>query len=62
MELADRLISFDDQKHEVSDLSEEECKELDSVAFECCSCNHWFHQRDNATPDGDQWECKECAE
>jgi len=60
--LAERLISSDDADHEVSELSHEECLELDSIAFECQRCNLWFHQRDNATKNDPEWICKGCAE
>lgn len=59
--LAERLFGYGDANHEVGELSHEECLELDSIAFECQGCNWWFHQRDNATKDKDEWLCKECA-
>jgi len=33
---------------------------LDSMVFCCVTCNWWKRQRENATPDGAQWECQEC--
>lgn len=35
-------------------------KYLDSMVFCCVSCNWWKRQRENATPDGAEWECQEC--
>ena len=35
-------------------------KYLDSMVFCCVSCNWWHRQRENATPDGAEWECQEC--
>jgi hypothetical protein len=35
---------------------------LDSMVFCCVSCNWWKRQRENATPDGAEWECQECHE
>lgn len=45
---------------EIEALSLKEAKQLDTIVFECSVCNHWFHQRDNATPDAAEWTCKEC--
>ena len=59
--LAERLQGYGDVDHEVAELSQAECLELDSIAFECVSCNHWFHQRDNAKPNGTEWTCRDCA-
>lgn len=60
--LAERLMGYGDADHEVGELSQDECLELDSIVFECQGCNWWFHQRDNATKDASEWLCKECAE
>lgn len=59
--LAERLQGCGDVDHEVAELSHEECLELDFIAFECQGCNHWFHQRENATKDAAAWLCRECA-
>lgn len=60
--LAERLFGNGDVDYEVQELSLEECRELDTLVFECRQCNNWFYQRDNATPDGAEWICKECKE
>lgn len=65
VELANRLeagFGTDTELGDVIDnLSKDECKLLDTLVFECDVCNHWFRQRDNATPNNARWECKECA-
>lgn len=61
-QLAERLQAYGDEQYEVPELSAEECKELDSIVFECSGCNQWFHQRDNATKNGAEWFCADCAE
>jgi hypothetical protein len=35
-------------------------KHLDTLEFCCTTCEFWKPQRENATPDGAQWQCKEC--
>ena len=61
LQLAERLQGYGDENHEVPELSIDECKELDSIVFECSGCNHWFHQRENVTKDGAEWLCADCA-
>lgn len=46
---------------DLEDLTPEQHLALDSIAFECHVCNHWFAQADNATPNVSQWACKECV-
>lgn len=36
------------------------CRELDRLIFMCKTCEYWKPQRENATPDDGQWQCKEC--
>lgn len=58
--LAERLQGYGDVDYEVNELTIEENRALDIIVFECPVCNHWFHQRENANPDG-EWICKECT-
>lgn len=61
--LADKLIaSCDggrDYQDEVEALTQEECKMLDSMALECCTCNQWFAASEMIDT-GSQWECSDC--
>jgi hypothetical protein len=62
--LADRLMASGEPStlwDELADLSREQCTALDSIAFECATCNLWFPAAQNATPEGAQWYCKECV-
>ena len=59
--LAERLQGYGDPDYETLELSQDECKALDTLVFECTRCNHWYHQRENANRDGAEWYCKECA-
>lgn len=34
---------------------------LDTIEFCCVSCGCWKPQRENGTPDGSSWQCKECV-
>lgn len=36
-------------------------REIDRLEFQCVFCGWWKPQRENATPDGAQWACKECV-
>lgn len=33
---------------------------IDGRIFCCAQCGYWQPQRDNATPNGQNWICKEC--
>jgi hypothetical protein len=62
--LADKLMASGlpaEYSDEVDELSRAECAALDSIAFECQVCNHWFPQSQNATKDSARWLCTDCA-
>jgi hypothetical protein len=43
----------------LNDLSEDECHQLDMVAFCCCECEYW-HPRTDFVETLEGWFCKEC--
>ncbi|WP_315740168.1 hypothetical protein [Bradyrhizobium sp. SZCCHNR1093] len=61
--LADKLLATC-QPAELWDnldaLSREQCHALDTIAFECATCNHWFAVIERREVEG-RWECRECA-
>lgn len=62
--LAERLMATGEPNtlwDELDNLSPAQCMVLDSIAFECATCNHWFPAAANATPDAAIWYCKECV-
>lgn len=62
--LADKLVaSCDggrDEADEVEALSLDECKVLDSMAFECSHCNQWYAVADRTEDSAGQWCCTDC--
>lgn len=62
MALAEKLIDNGDNglTDELNDLTIEECRELDSVAFRCTCCDWWFHKRECVTVEG-EWQCEACS-
>ena len=61
--LADKLISTCQPNEfwdDVNELSKDECLALDSIAFECQVCNHWFSVLERQEVGG-QWVCSECC-
>lgn len=62
--LAEKLVASSDGGRDywddLEELSQDERVALDSIAFECTSCNQWFMQFENASPDG-EWTCKDCS-
>lgn len=60
VKLSEKLQGYGDTDYEVKELSNDECKILDTICFECTRCNHWFHQRENANLKGSEWFCKDC--
>jgi hypothetical protein len=53
------LVERDAEIAEVADLKTF-LQYLDTMVFCCVSCNWWYRQRENATPDGAEWECHAC--
>lgn len=50
-----------DLADEIDELTTTEAQQLDMLVFECATCNHWFRQHENATPDAAKWVCKDCV-
>lgn len=57
----EELAEKDPEIDEVVD-NENFLKHFDALIFCCVTCNWWKRQRENATPDGSEWECQECAD
>ena len=55
-DLVDRTIGIDDD----TICTPEFLQALDTMVFCCAECGWWHRQRENATPDGDEWICQEC--
>lgn len=48
------------EKYDGLDNNLDFCAALDILEFQCKTCSYWKPQRENATPDGGQWQCREC--
>jgi len=62
--LADALMascSPNEHWEELEALTQEECRALDTIAFECAVCNHWFPVVQMHDPSAAQFTCKECG-
>lgn len=46
---------------EVNDLSREESRALDALAFKCVKCDWWFAAHERKTVN-DEWMCDGCAD
>ena len=46
----------------IETLTQEECKQLDHLAFECEQCNWWFSQAERDKSYADGWRCIGCSE
>jgi len=44
---------------DLEDLSRDQCEALDTIAFECQGCNHWFSVVERHERSG-QWYCVDC--
>jgi len=61
--LADRLMaSCEPNQHwdELDELTPAQCVALDSIAFECQTCNHWFPAAAKGREERGGWLCREC--
>jgi hypothetical protein len=45
---------------DLNELTKDENAALDSIAFECQGCNHWFSALERHEGPNAQWFCKEC--
>lgn len=60
--LAARLTGttgFNGDQDEIEELTLEECKELDSLVFNCVACN-WWCDAEECNEDEAEWVCDEC--
>jgi predicted nucleic acid-binding Zn ribbon protein len=61
--LADNLLTTcEPQKYwdELETLTHDQCLALDSIVFECTTCNHWFPVLERLEEDG-RFVCKDCC-
>ena len=61
--LADKLTSScapNEHWEELEELTREECRALDTIAFECHVCGHWFPNSEKFDEDAAQWTCVDC--
>jgi hypothetical protein len=63
--LSNRLIASCDgganDADEVSDMPLEECRVLDTMVFECTTCNQWFDITEQHEDESGQWVCTDCS-
>lgn len=60
--LADELMASSEPNkywEQLDELTSAECKALDSIAFECTTCNHWFPVTEQYEREG-QLVCRDC--
>lgn len=61
--LADRLMTTCNPSEywdTLDDLTTGQCVALDTIVFECHTCNHWFPMIDRREGDNGNWYCREC--
>ena len=59
--IAERLIGTTggEAEDEIYELTMEECKYLDMLAFRCQTCEWWFSESEKSNEDGSGWYCYE---